>query len=138
MLRLKATPWVIALVLMLGGCESRDSFKVNEPKEQELFINSGLVQGRPSDQQIQGVCTPDLNRTTLSCDVYNGLPNMTLSEVTLAVAWGPYNDTDRRLFRQRVSIPSLTTARVTIALGTQLPADWNWKVNAAKAIPTKM
>jgi hypothetical protein len=142
--------WVLAfltlcLLTSLSACTQTSPKTKEEPREQDLRLTyGGFIYGGPQDQKLDGICGPDWTRNALECDIYNGLPNWKVTEITLRVAWDPYGDDNVRLFRQRVSIPPLTTEKVTVMLGTRLPNDtiigkqpaehWNWLIVAAKAL----
>jgi hypothetical protein len=118
-------------------------------QEQDLVITvGGFLKDGPESEKLEGVCGTDHTRNVLNCDIYNGLPNWNVTEVTLEVAWLPYQDENKRFFRNRVSIPPMTTSRVSIKLGMLLPPDdvikpraalppttfthWSWIITGAK------
>lgn len=145
--RLTALCALLVCALVLSGCTSAKS-PPEAPKEHELQVTlGGFLVGGPEDEKVDGICSVASNRTSLSCEVYNGLPQWDLTEITFRVAWRPYDDDHSHLYRQTVHIPSLTTGRVSFSLGTQLPADtvlfkntepishWTWLVVGAKGVP---
>jgi len=118
------------------------------PNERDLKITiGGFLQGGNQEQKIDGVCGTDDTRHVLNCDIYNGLPNWRIAELVIKLAWAPYSDDNVRDYRERVSIPPLTTASTHVLLGTQLPADtiilgkilkhYHWLIIGAKAVPVQ-
>jgi hypothetical protein len=114
--------------------------------EQDLRITfGGFVENHPEGGQLGGVCGTDTTRNVLNCDIYNGLLEWTVTEITLAVTWSPYRDDDKRYYRVRLSIESLKTERVSVRLGLQLPPDdvvgtrtmkhWAWLIAGARGTP---
>lgn len=107
----------------------------------------GFLKDGPQTERIDGTCRPDNSRTILSCDLYNGLPGWTLTEVTLRLTRSPYKDEDVRDYKAAVVIKPFTAENVTIRLGLQLPADdhfrkyifshWGWLLVGAKGYPTR-
>ena|SRR6202030_1712613 len=146
---------VAVLTFMLFGC--REAPKVPEkrealaPPEQDLPITfGGFTEGHPERGELNGVCGTDETRNVLNCDIYNGLLDWTVTEITLGVTWAPYNDDDKRYYRETVSIPPLKTGQVSIRLGMQLPLDsvikyragpptkqkhWSWLIAGARGSP---
>ena len=125
------------------GCRPQPT---EPPIEQDLKLTyGGFLDGGDEHQQIRGVCKPDLTRTSLGCDVYNGLPNWNLTKVVIRVVWTPYGSDATRDFQERVSIPPLTTFHIAFRLGVTLPDDsavlghrqshWSWIVIAATGTP---
>ena len=51
------------------------------------------------------------------------------------VNWLPYTDDDKRYYAQRVAIEPLTTERVSIRLGIQLPEDTRFKFRSGRLGP---
>lgn len=118
--------------------------------EQDLRITlGGFQEGHPDEGTVEGVCTPDLTRTMLDCDIYNGLVGRAVTELKLVITWSPYKEGDKRFYSQRVSIEPLKTEHVSIRLGLQLPPDdppfmrrgrrvgprlqhWGWLIASAK------
>lgn len=140
----------LVLMSVLCACGPSVSSPPSTPKEQELTLTlGGFIAGGPTDQKVEGICGLDPAHTTLQCDIYNGLRDWRITEVTVQVVWSPYEAAQVRLFRQRVAIAPLTTAKVNIHLGVQLPPDsqyssrtgrlpavrhWSWLVSGARAI----
>jgi len=145
----------IALLTAMVACDTRTPQPQSQAtpppdqiRERDLILTfGGWVNGGPEDQQVKGVCGSDYTRNVLHCDIYNGLRDWQLTEVTIAVTWAPYGDDDRRDFAQRVSIQPLTTSTINIRLGMQLPADtrmrgtvlnhWGWQIVGAKALSVR-
>ena len=140
--------------LMVFGCQATpisEKPKVAPPKEQELPITvGGFIENHPERGTLNGVCGTDVTRNVLNCDIYNGLLDWTVTEITLGVTWAPDNDNDKRYYREGVSIESLKTSQVSIRLGLQLPLDdvvrrpnrspitlthWSWLITGAKGMP---
>jgi hypothetical protein len=132
--------WIGVTTLGCGPQPTKPSF------EQNLRLTyGGFLDGGDEHQQVSGVCKPDLTRTSLGCDVYNGLPNWYLTKVVIRVVWTPYGSDATRDFQEQVSIPPLTTSHIHLRLGVTLPDDtvvyghreshWNWIVAAASGIP---
>ena len=130
------------------GCSGVATLPPKAPIEQELKITfGGFLQGGNEQQKIDGVCSTDGTRSVLKCDIYNGLPSWRVTELVIRVTWEPYSDEDVRDFRERVSIPPLTTGTMNFRLGAQLPDNtslrgqlqthWSWLVVGAKAVPAQ-
>src|SRR3974390_1015772 len=135
---------IAAMSLWLSSCDTKKPSTVQiEPKEdsrteQEFQITlGGFIKDHPEEGTLGGMCKlTDYTRTQMSCDLYNGLSNLRITEATIIVAWAPYGDGDKRLFRLPVNIPPLNTAQVNFKLGTKLPNDdivrgerighWGW------------
>jgi hypothetical protein len=124
--------------------------------EQKLLINlrgqavlpspTGNPERGEPQGELGGRCGPDASRTELTCDIYNGLEQWNLSEVTIVAVYAPYAEENSRVYRVPISIAPLTTTRTTIKLGLQLPADtvvrskgkidrighWQWSFGAAQ------
>lgn len=143
------------LGLSLFSCDQPNRApQTKQEADSDLRITlGGFREGHPDGGKLEGVCTPDVTRTIMECDVYNGLEGWTVSEVTVVVTWSPYKDDDKRYYAQRVSIEPLTTERVSIRLGIQLPDDtrlkfrggrlgpieshWGWQIVGAKGHPIR-
>ncbi len=144
--------FVTALFLSLAA-SSCDQPRQTQPKQEsdvDLRLTfGGLREGHQDEGELSGICTPDVTRTSMDCDIYNGIAGWSVSEVTVVVTWSPYKDDDRRYYSQRVSIDPQRTERVTVRLGLQLPLDtqlrnkkglaigppskhWGWNLVAAK------
>lgn len=141
------------LVCTLLGCDTTQLSEkpTASPKAQDLAITlGGFIENHPEGGTLGGTCVPEQMRSVLKCDVYNGLQNWTLTEITLVVTWLPYNQDDKRYHRETVSIEPLQTEQVSIRLGLQLPADdvirlrkgppiiskhWGWTYAGAKGLP---
>ena len=106
-------------------------------REQVLPLTlAGFLKDGPKAEKIEGVCGPNITRNLLNCDIYDGLPAWTITEVTLFVSWWPYKEDNRR-FHVPITIKPLTTQHVTVRLGLQLPPDdvrfklphkrWSWQ-----------
>jgi hypothetical protein len=151
--RVKASavlPCAGLIVLVIIGCAKQTaSTQGDRPKpEQDLPLTfGGFLQGGPQEERLTGVCTPDLAREVLNCDVYNGLPAWKISEITIVVTWSPYNQEDKRSFRVPTAITPMTTEHCAVRLGLQLPEDewltrnrrpqdrlnkWGWQIMGAK------
>ncbi len=94
---------VILLVgsMMLFGCQAGQygpsAQRESKRQEQELPLTlGGFLKDGPETEKLDGVCGPDETRNVVSCDVYNGLPAWTITEVTFVVTWSPYKDDDKR------------------------------------------
>ena len=94
-------------------------------REQNLAITyGGFIEGHPEAGTLHAVCgTTDYTRNELGCDIYNGLRQWNITEVSVLVVWAPYGERDQRLYRVPVSIAPLTTVHESFRLGLQLPAD---------------
>jgi hypothetical protein len=138
--------FIILCALVLSACNETSTYtytKAPKVEEQDLRITfGGFIQGGPQDQKLEGICGPDWTRSEFDCDIYNGLPNWNVTELTLQVNWSPYGDSDHRFYKQRVSISPFTTQKVSITLGTRLPNSvrvgrttiepWHWLIVGAK------
>ena len=138
----------------LAGCQAAqvsEKPKDSQAKDQELQITAGgFIENHPERGALQGVCVVDQNGNVLNCDIYNGLLDWTVTEITLGVTWFPYNEGDKRYYREAVSIEPMKTRHVSIRLGLQLPQDekikrrwkspttighWSWLITSAKGLP---
>jgi len=154
---MKAFSFPIAVaVFVMSGCQPA---KIPEepkgsPLQQELRITlGGFIDNHPDRGSLKGVCGTDATRNVLNCDIYNGLLDWRLTEITLMVTWWPYNDDDKRYYREVVSIEPLKSGQVSIKLALQLPLDdvikrrdagspvtmkhWNWLIAGAKGLPAR-
>jgi hypothetical protein len=143
---------IVCLACALIGCDTPQSPEKpkESPKAQDLTITlGGFIENHPEGGSLGGTCVPDVMRNVLKCDVYNGLQDWTLTEITLVVTWLPYNQDDKRYYRETVSIEPLQTQQVSIRLGLQLPPDdvmrlrnrppvtshhWGWTYAGAKGL----
>ena len=147
-----------AIVVLSGvasfGCRNQSAPAVHAgvgPQEQVLPLTfGGFLKNGPEAEKVEGICNPDRTRSVLNCDVYNGLPGWTITEVTLRVAHYPYEGDDARDYEVPITIKPRTTEQVTVRLGLQLPPDskwadgkvkaqtnWTWLPVGAKGYPTK-
>jgi len=135
------------------GCDAMQAPEKHKdaPRPQELPLTfGGFIENHPDRGTLGGTCTPDVTRGVLNCDVYNGLLDWTLTEITVAVTWSTYGQDDKRYYRETVSIEPLQTRQVSIRLGLQLPPDdsirlrnrapdvtnhWGWLITGAKGLP---
>ncbi len=129
------------LILVLFGCQSAPNTpekpKASVPPDRDLPITyGGFIENHPERGELNGVCGTDDTRNVLNCDIYNGLLDWTVTEITFVVTWAPYNDDDKRYYRETVSIPPLKTGQVSIRLGMQLPIDSVMKYRAQP--PTRL
>ena len=150
-----ASPWhlagsgtvlaMMALVLLLSSCDEQKQSAGRTPAEQDLQITlGGFIEGHPEEGALAGTCTTnDYARTEMRCDLYNGLSNWNITQVTIVVVWAPYQDDNKRIYRVPVASPSLTTQQVKFKLGLQLPPDgvggdpqlkhWGWTYGPVRA-----
>ncbi len=139
--------WRLFIVLSLVGLPFAALAK-EKYVDQDLHITfGGFVEKHPEGGKLGGVCGPDIKRDVLTCDIYNGLLDWTVTEIILAVTWSPYSDDDKRYYRVRVSIKPLKTEHVSVRLGMQLPPDtaigtntsrhWSWLIANARGYPVK-
>jgi hypothetical protein len=138
--------FLVLAAILVSGCSKETPESSNPPAEQNLAITlGGFIQGGDEHQTVDGVCRLDRPRISMTCDIYNGLPQWNITELSIRITWSPYSDSDVRDFRERISIPSLTSGTVSFPLGLQLPDDtviegrvlnhWSWIVAAAKGVP---
>jgi hypothetical protein len=147
-----ATP-VLSMVVSFG-CDTRSVPAVHEEgsREQTLALTlGGFLRDGPESEKISGVCGTDVTRNVLNCDVYSGLPEWTVTEVTMGVTVAPYEKDDARFYQVPILIKPRTTERIAIRLGLQLPPDngkrpngratkfplWGWQIEGAKGYPAK-
>jgi hypothetical protein len=142
----------VCLAAILTACNNTalkpDTAKTSK-QEQDLVITfGGFIKDGPETEKLEGVCGTDYTRNVLNCDIYNGLLSWNVTELTFEIVWSPYNDETKRFFRNRVSIPPMTTSHVSFSLGMQLPPDvvsksrngiapktyerWSWIIAGAK------
>jgi len=151
----KAGLLVFSAVIVLAsfGCGNQSAPATHENVKPELVLPltlGGFLKDGPEYERLGGVCAPDDARTLLNCDIYNGLPGWTITEVTLFVSWLPYADV--RHYQVPILIKPQTAEHVTVRLGLQLPPDdfsklphgrvtrhqrWSWQVEGAKGYPAK-
>jgi hypothetical protein len=135
MIRRKAA--FVALLSFALGASSCDQIQQPQPKQDndtDLRLTlGGFLDGHPEEGELDGVCTPDAARTSVDCDIYNGLTGWAVREVTLVVTWSPYGQDDKRYYSERVSIDPQKTERVPIRLGLQLPL--NTQVRNKRGVP---
>jgi hypothetical protein len=156
--RFVASPAAVAVVAFaLFGCQdvtNASEKPKDSPQEQDLRITlGGFIENHPDRGVLGGVCGTDTTRNVLNCDIYNGLLDWTVTEITLVVTWLPYNDDDKRYYREAVSIESLKTSPLSVRLGLQLPLDdvvkrrngpsttmkrWAWAIASAKGLPRQV
>jgi hypothetical protein len=110
---------------------------------QDLHITlEGFVEDHPEGGKLGGVCGTDHTRNILHCDIYNGLREWTVTEITLRLTWSPYDSDSKRYYRVPVSIEPFDTERVSVRLGLHLPPDegagtktmthWQWLIENAR------
>jgi len=141
---------VFTLTFSLCSCDQLQQPKLKQENDLDLHLTlGGFREGHPDDGTLDGVCTLNISRTAMDCDVYNGISGWIVTEVTLVVTWSPYTHNDKRFYSERVSIAPLKTERISIKLGLQLPPDdqlrnkrsapigpplqhWEWSLVGAK------
>src|ERR1022692_2040395 len=95
----------VAFALLGCGVMTFSEKSNDSPRGQELPLTfGGFIENHPDRGELSGTCTPDAARSVLNCDLYNGLLDWTLTEVTVAVTWSPYGQDDKRYYREIVSI----------------------------------
>jgi hypothetical protein len=142
-------------VLASSGCANQAAPTPHESLTQEQVLPltfGGFLKDGPEAEQVQGVCGTDDTRNLLNCDIYNGLPGWTITEVTLVITWSPYEKENVRYYQVPIVIEPRTTEHVTVRLGLQLPPDdilklprgkvarssrWHWQNAGAKGYPAK-
>ena len=147
---------VACVACALLGCDVAnisENHKESSQAQKLPITLGGFVENHPERGELGGTCTPDGNRDILNCDVYNGLMDWVLTEITIAVTWSPYGDDDKRYYREAVSIAPLQTRQVSIRLGLQLPSDdvyrfrgrppiatshWEWLFAGARGSPVSV
>ena len=129
-------------VIAISGCVNTSApAHENAKLEQVLPLTlGGFLKDGPETEKIQGICETNDTRDLLNCDIYNGLPGWIISEVTLVVVNGGlsgWENDKARPFRVPVVIHPLTTEKVSVKLGLQLPMRWSWQNVGAKGHPAK-
>lgn len=143
----------VSFVAVLTACNNatptpETAAKASKREEDLVITFGGFLKDGPESEKLDGVCGTDLTRNELNCDIYNGLLSWNITEVTFEITWSPYQDEEKRFFRNRVSIPPMTTSHLSIKLGMQLPPDdmiktrsnvapthlrhWSWLIAGAK------
>jgi hypothetical protein len=128
--------------ILLCGCSNPAPNAKKSPSEQNIPITfGGFIQGGNEKETVDGICRPDIGRSILTCDIHNGLPGWTLTQLDIRITTSPYSDSDVKDYRQRVLIPSLNTGSFTFHLGATLPNDtslagkplthWGWLIAGA-------
>lgn len=122
-----------------------------------FFLLPEYLQRKPPKElfsfELPSCANPDVIRTIMNCDVYNGLEGWAVSEVTVAVTCSPYKEDDKRYYAETVSIEPLRTEQIVIRLGILLPSDtrmklargrfgplehhWGWQIVEAKGHPIR-
>jgi hypothetical protein len=145
---------VLLAALALSGCGNHEAVAKREDLQTDQVLPltlDGFLKGSSDVEQVAGICTPDSTRTSLNCDLYNGLAEWTITELTLRVTWSPFENNDARSYRITTAIKPITTERVTVRLGLKLPDDdvsvvagklranshWAWQNVGAKGKPAK-
>jgi hypothetical protein len=141
---------VLLLALSASSCDQLQQSQTKPGDDADLRLTlGGFREGHQDGGELSGVCTPDVTRTSMDCDIYNGIVGWAVREVTLVVTWSPYGQDEKRYYSERVSIDPQKTERVTIRLGLQLPLDtqlrnkrgvpigppskhWGWNLVGAK------
>ena len=153
LLKLIAATGVLSIVASFG-CGNQTAPTVHEEANREQVLPltfGGFLKDGPKAEKIYGVCGADDTRNLLNCDIYNGLPGWTVTEVTLVVLLAPYGDGDSRYYQVPIIIKPRTTEHVAVRLGLHLPPDyfresdgkvsafarWSWDIEGAKGYPTK-
>jgi hypothetical protein len=133
-------PNLVLLLLLVSWFPGCSEVAHNTRQDRVLQVTyGGFLKGGSEAERIEGVCNPDVTRTLLECDLYNGLRNWTLSEVTLIVLKSSPSGWDQpgRTFRIPVTIRPLTTEHVTVRLGLELPERWQWQNVGARGYPVE-
>jgi hypothetical protein len=119
----------VALATFFSCGPSAEQPRPQNRVERDLRITfGGFPQGHPEEGKVDGVCGTDFTRNVLDCDIHNGLAAWTVTELTLEITWYPYEDDNRRLYSERISIEPQKTQHVSIRLGLRLPPDEQLKV----------
>ena len=142
-------------ILASFGCGNQTVPAAHESVKREQVLPltfGGFLKDGPEAERVEGVCGTVDTHNLLNCDIYNGLPGWTLTEVTLVVTWAPYEKDDVRNYQVPIIIKPRTTETVTVRLGLQLPPDdvlnlrpgkvetvsrWQWQIVGAKGYPAK-
>ena len=131
---------VVGVLSLLCACSDQNTHPASKQGAPETLPKevAGVF-----GKSVEGTCTPDATRASLSCDIYNG-SNWTITEVTFVVAGSQYG---KRLYRVPASIEPQTTKTLSFSLGVPLPADdviplrgrpaerikhWGWSIDSAK------
>jgi len=141
----------VCLTSILTSCSNNtltpETTNTSKQEEDLVITFGGFLKDGPKTEKLEGVCGTDYTRNVLNCDIYNGLLSWNVTELTFEIVWSPYNEETKRFFRNRISIPPMTTGHVSISLGMQLPPDdvysyrnlpsktlshWTWIIAAAK------
>jgi hypothetical protein len=156
-MRIYYFPVLTCLLMGLSACDQlnppREAKPPEQPEQQLTITYGGFIQDGPEDQLLDGTCSPDADRTTIECDIHNGLAGWSITEITLQVIRPPYDETNHKYYRERVEIEPFQTAHIVIRLGMELPPDdqlkkhgrpigkpmshWSWLVVGAKGKPLK-
>jgi len=118
------------------------------PVEQTLHL-TGLnsLAGGSEAQRLDGTCSMDTARESVTCDIHNGFPDWKITEIMFFVRTEPAEAGN--IYRQRVSIAPFETATVTLRLGMQVDGPtwnrqwktwvrhWNWTIAEVKGIATR-
>jgi hypothetical protein len=143
---------VVLSIFASFGCGDRNILSTDQEakREQALPLTfGGFLKDGPEADRVSGVCGTDDTRDLLTCDLYNGLPEWTITEITLVVTLSPYGKDDARYYQVPTLIKPRTTEHVTVRLGLLLPTDlsnlpqskpiqrWNWLVAGAKGYATR-
>lgn len=139
----------VCAILLIHGCSGQKSniSTKQTPVSETIPKDVAGIFGKG----VQGICTPEPTRSSLSCDVYNG-SDWAITEVTFVVTWSPYQDDDKRLYRVPAFVEPLKTEALKFSLGIQLPPDdvipirgrsprtlshWSWAIDSAKGYHAK-
>jgi hypothetical protein len=145
---------LLSFAFSAASCDQLEQTKSAVNDSDLRLTLGGYREGHPEEGELNGVCTPNVARTSMDCDIYNGLAGWSISEVTIVVTWSPYGEDDKRYYSERVSIEPQKTQRIAILLGLQLPIDtqirnrngvpigrpsqhWGWNLVAAKGHPVR-
>jgi hypothetical protein len=141
---------LLSLALAATSCDQLPQPQLKQESDTDLRLTfGGFREGHPDEGELSGVCTPDVTRTSMDCDIYNGIQGWGVREVTLVVTWFTYGQDDKRYYSESVSLDPQKTEHVTIRLGLQLPLDtqlrnrrglpigppshhWGWNLVGAK------
>lgn len=137
-------PLSLLLVCMLAevGCGNQNTPASHREikREQVLPLTlGGFLKDGPEEEKVEGICTSDDTRALVNCDIHNGLQGWTITEVTLFVGLIPYEKNSGHYYRVSSTIKPLTTERLAVRLGLQLPpgGSWSWQTVGAKGYPSK-
>jgi hypothetical protein len=145
-----------ALTIVVSfGCGNQSAPTIHESVKREQVLPltlGGFLKDGTETEQVKGVCGTDSTRNLLNCDIYNGLPGWTITEVTLAVTCYPYEENSARYYQAPNIIKPRTAEHVSVRLGLQLPLDdvltlphgkvkarklWAWQIVGAKGYPVE-